>query len=157
MLKVLLFPLLLLATNASAQTDCEKPVIKLLRDGQEISVAAASALAPVVTLRVESAAGCPAQSYRFRHAEITLVRNGRPVLPTLIVEKPQVSLRDFADFYQAGDHLSVLIAYQNLALVAPGGTLTPLLAVRAAQLRANRLDLRPDDSKGISFKWKLTK
>jgi hypothetical protein len=59
-LKALFFLLvcLVVTTAASAQTDCAKPVVKLLHNKQEIP-ATGSALRPAVTLRVTPAAGCP--------------------------------------------------------------------------------------------------
>lgn len=137
MLKQLFLPLLFLttATAATAQGNCAKPVLKLLRNNLEIA-ATPSPLVAAVTLQVAPEPGCPPQSYRFRHAEITLVRKGRPALPTMVVETPQLDLRTFVQYYQTGDQLLVNISYQNLALVAPGGTLTPLLPAKRRQAQA---------------------
>lgn len=158
MLKTLCLPLLLLTTSASAQTDCAKPVIRLLHNGQEISSAVGSALLPSVTLQVVPDAECPeGQRYRFRKAETTLVRKGRPALPTMILSQPQLDLRPIQKHYQAGDYLLVFIAYQNLALVASDGSLTPLLSLKDARSKPGQIDLRPDDAKGISFRWPLQK
>ncbi|UOQ50878.1 hypothetical protein [Hymenobacter cellulosivorans] len=155
--KVFLASLLLLAPAAVfAQTDCAKPVVQLLRSGQPLP-ATAIALPAAATLRVAPDAGCPAQAYRFRHAEVTLVRNGRPVLPILLVEKPQADLRPFLNYYQTGDQLRVFIAYQNVATVAADGTLTPLLPAKDAQRQPGQLDLRAGESKGISLYLPLTK
>ncbi|TGE29226.1 hypothetical protein [Hymenobacter metallicola] len=156
MCKALLAPLLLLAPAAFAQSDCAKPVVQLLRNGQPLA-ATASALPAAATLRVAPDAGCPAQEYRFRHAEVTLMRHGRPVLPILLVEKPQADLRPFLSYYQTGDQLNIFIAYQNVATVAADGTLTPLLPAKAARRQPSQLDLRTTDSKGISFSLPLAK
>jgi hypothetical protein len=158
MLKNLFLPLLCLATAtaATAQTDCAKPVVKLLRNKKEIP-ATASALFAAITLRVAPDAGCPEQRYRFRDAEVTLVRKGRMALPTLLVRQPQVDLSSMIDRYQSGDHLFVFIAYHNIALVGPDGTLTPLRPAKGAKPRPGQLDLQPDESRGISFIWPLVK
>ncbi|UOQ70110.1 hypothetical protein [Hymenobacter cellulosilyticus] len=155
----LIFPSLILlaaASKAMAQTDCARPEIQLLRNSQALP-ATAAALVTTATLRVAPAAGCPEQSYRFRHAEITLVRHGRPVLPIQLAEKPQLDLRPFQSHYQTGDQLRVFIAYQNIATVAPDGTLTPLLSAKDAKSRPGKLDLQTADSKGITYTLPLAK
>ncbi|GGG40710.1 hypothetical protein GCM10011378_16180 [Hymenobacter glacieicola] len=58
--------------------------------------------------------------------------------------------------YQSGDQLLIFIAYQNLALVAADGALTPLLA-KPVSPGPGQLDLQTDESKGISFRWVLRK
>lgn len=157
MLTVLL-PLLCLITSASAQVPvpCARPVLKLLRGSQEIP-AAASALVPTVTLRVVAEAGCPEQQYRFRHVQVTLVRRGRPVLPTTRLENAELNLQGLLNTYQTGDHLLVFVAYQDVALVSPNGSLTPLAAAQDVNPRPGQLDLRTDDSRGLSFRWMLRK
>ncbi|MBO0356374.1 hypothetical protein J0X19_00315 [Hymenobacter sp. BT186] len=157
MLKALFLPLLLSTTATTAQTDCAKPVIRLLHNGQEISSAVGSALVPSVTLQVAPEAGCPEQRYRFRNAEVTLIRKGRPALPSLKVSQPQLDLRYFLNHYIPGDYLFVFIAYQNVALVSGDCSLTPLRSLKDAKSNPGQLDLRTDDAKGISFRWPLQK
>ncbi|MDU0371625.1 hypothetical protein ACFPAF_14565 [Hymenobacter endophyticus] len=158
MVQPLFFPLLAallcLATSATAQTTCARPIIQLLHNEQPIA-AAGSALVPVVTLRVEPEAGCPAQEYRFRHAQVTLVRRGRPVLPSKRVQDSELNLQALLRTYQTGDHLLIFIAYQDVALVSSSGTLVPLATAKDAKPKTGQLDLRTDDSKGISFRWLL--
>lgn len=148
----LFLPLLLGPVAARAQ--CAPPTLKLFQDGVEVTPAA-RALPLRVTLRVLPDAACPQESYRFRHAEITLLRRGRPVLPTLRAEKPLVELQSLLPYYQSGDQLVVFIAYQNLALVAADGSLQPLAAPKPTKLR--QLDLQTEASRGITFRWPLLK
>jgi hypothetical protein len=58
--------------------------------------------------------------------------------------------------YQSGDHVFVFIAYQNIAVVAPNGSLQPYRA-KSKKSNSGKLDLETDDSKSISFKWPLLK
>ncbi|MCB2407924.1 hypothetical protein [Hymenobacter lucidus] len=139
------------ATAATAQTDCARPVVKLLSKNAEIP-AAGSAFVPLVTLRVAAAAGCPEQPYRFRNAELTLIRRGRPALPTLVVSQPNVDLRALASSIQPGDQIYVFIAYQNLAVVGADGTPQPYAPPKPS---SGAVDIRTPDSKGISFRWQL--
>ena len=155
MLKLLLPLLLLLLTALTpVQTDCTRPVIRLLHASQPV-LATGSPLLPEVRLEVAPAAGCPEQRYRFRNIELTLLRNGRPVLPTRVVQTAQLDLRSFRQFYATGDQLVLFIAYHNLALVSAEGELTPLRTLREARAASGLLDLRTEDSRGISFRWVL--
>lgn len=156
MLKNGLLPLLLLAVSVGAwgQTSCATPVVKLLRSKQEIP-ATPGPLVPSLTVRVAPEAGCPAQRYRFRDAEITLVRNGRLVLPILLVNEPYVDLRPFMSYYKSGDYLLVSVAYQNILVVGPDGSLRPYS--RPVKDTSGQPDLQTDASKGISFRWPLVK
>ncbi|QIX60386.1 hypothetical protein FY528_00220 [Hymenobacter lutimineralis] len=149
---VLFLPLLFGAATATAQAPCALPTLKLFQDGVEMP-ADARALARPVTLRVLPAPGCPAAVYRFRHAEVTLVRRGRPVLPTLRVEKPQADLQSFLRYYQTGDQVVIFIAYQNLALVAADGSLQPLAAAPPRLSKPRQLDLQTEDSRGLFLRW----
>jgi len=151
----LLLVLSLIATAATAQTSCDKPVITLLRNNQELP-ATGGALATSITIRVAPAAGCPEQRYRFRNAQITLVHHGRPALPSLVANEEAVNLRPFSS-YESGDQVVVFIAYQDLATVAADGSIRPYLAARAAKLKSGQFDLKTDESKGISFNWSLVK
>ncbi|HEX8424666.1 hypothetical protein [Hymenobacter sp.] len=159
MLTKLFLPLLFLGATsaATAQPGCAVPAIKLLRDNVEVP-ATGSALFPSVTLRVIPDAGCPAQgNFRFRNAELTLVRHGRPLLPNMLVNQPQVDLRSLLSMYQPGDHLVVFIAYENLAIVGADGKLKPYLQTKPVKPKPGHLDLLTDEAKGISFNWPLVK
>lgn len=148
---LLLLVCLAAAATATAQTDCARPVVKLRGGNAEIP-ATGSAFVPLITLRVAAAPGCPEQTYRFRNAELTLTRNGRPALPTLVVSQPKADLRALAGSIRPGDQLYVFIAYQNLAVVAPDGTLQPYAPPKPG---SGAVDIRTPDSKGISFRWQL--
>lgn len=159
MLPKLFLPLLFFATSsaATAQSDCATPIIKLLRNNVEVP-ATGSVLFPSVTLRVIPDAGCPMQgNFRFRNAQLTLVRHGRPLLGSMLVNQPQVDLRSLVGMHQSGDHLHVFIAYENLAVVGANGKLTPYLQTKPVKPKPGQLDLITDEAKGISFKWPLVK
>lgn len=155
MLKNLFLPFLFLASAsaATAQTGCASPVVKVLRNGVEIP-ATGSAMAPIVRLQITSDPECAENiSYRVTTAEITLVRNGRPLLPTLLVKQPQADLRGFLRHAQPGDHVYVFIPYKNLRVVAADGTLLPFLP--PAKAKSRQLDVATDGAKGIGFNWLL--
>jgi len=157
MLKKLFLLAVLLATAsaATAQADCSKPVLKLLHNGEEIS-AAGSALFLLVRLQILSEPECPDQvSYRARNAELTLVRGGRPLMPTILVRQPQVDMRPWMNTYQPGDHINVFIAYENLIVVSADGQQRPYVKPLPKLSKFPHFDLRTDDSKGISFTWRL--
>ncbi|UYZ64688.1 hypothetical protein [Hymenobacter weizhouensis] len=154
-------PLLLLplacASVAAAQTKCAVPVLKLLRNGQEIP-ATGSAPAPTVTLQVAAEPGCPSPaSYRFRQAQATLVRQGRPVLPALLITQPQADLTPLLRAARPGDQVYVFIPYGSLVTVAADGKQQPYQPPQAAPSRTRPLDLQTDQAKGINFVWKLVR
>lgn len=155
MLKNLFLPLILLASAATAQTGCPKPVVKVLRNGEEVP-ATGSALAPSVTLQVTPAAECPEPvSYRFSSAELTLVRRGRPVLPAMRVRQPQADLRAFMGAYQPGDHIFVFVPYQSLFVVAADGSQQPYPRPKRTSPKPGQFDISTDEAKGIGFNWLL--
>jgi hypothetical protein len=158
LLKTLLLPLLLVATAApaAAQTDCAQPALKMLLNGKEIP-ATGHPMAPSVRLRVAPAPGCPtAVSYRVSSAELTLTRGGRPLLPTRSVRQPRVDLRALMSVAQPGDHIYVFIPYQNLSVVAADGSQQPYLPPGLTKPPPGQIiDLRTDESRGISFSWLL--
>ncbi|WBA42421.1 hypothetical protein [Hymenobacter canadensis] len=140
----------LAATAATAQTDCSAPVLQVLHNGQAIP-ATGSALPASAQMRLVPAPGCPAAgSYCATGAEVTLVRAGRPVLPIMLVPQSRLDLRPLQRIAQPGDHLFVFIPYENLLVVAADGSQRPYAKPTP---KPGRLDLTPDDAKGISFKW----
>ncbi|WP_460615468.1 hypothetical protein [Hymenobacter seoulensis] len=145
--------LLLLPFFASAQSGCPTPEIKLLHNNQELPARSLS-LVPDLTLRVV-AAGCPEQRFRFRNAQVTLVRRGRPVLPSKLVSQPQLDLSAWQRAYEPGDQLTIFIPYQDLAVVAPDGTLQRYAT--APKPSSGHIDLRTDNAKGLSFTWPQAK
>ena len=155
---VLLAAVVLAATSvAYAQPDCPKPVLKVLRDQVEVP-ATGSALASCATLQVQADPACPTPvRYAFGSAELTLVRRGRPVLPTRRATRPQVDLRALTAVAQPGDHLYIFIPYASLTILAADGQQRPYQQPQRPQPRHPSVDLSPDESKGISFNWLLTK
>ncbi|WP_157547513.1 hypothetical protein [Hymenobacter sp. DG25A] len=158
MLRNLLLPLLFLTTAsvAAAQAGgCPKPVLKVLRNGVEIP-ATGSAMAPGIRLQITSDPECREKvSYRVTAAEITLVRGGRPLLPTLLVKQPQADLRGFMPHSRSGDYVYVFIPYKNLRVVSADGTLQPYLPPASAKSESRQRDVTPDAAQGIVFKWIL--
>jgi|GEM_PF-3835086 len=154
MLKPALTALLLLAAPAAGWAQsCPPPTLQVLRNGQPVP-ATGSALPASALLRLTPAPGCAAAAgYRATGAEVSLIRRGRPVLATLLVEQPQLDLRPFQSVAQPGDHLYVFIPYQNLRVVAADGTARPYVKPKPA---STQIDLTTDESRGISFKWLLT-
>ncbi|MFD1468384.1 hypothetical protein ACFQ48_09115 [Hymenobacter caeli] len=129
----------------------------MLLDQGEVP-AAGSALALRATLQVQADPACPTPArYAFGSAELTLVRRGRPVLPTRRTTQPQVDLRALAKACQPGDHLYIFIPYASLAVVAADGQQRPYRQLRRPQPGRSSIDLSTEESKGISFNWLLTK
>jgi hypothetical protein len=114
-----------------------------LVDNQEIP-ATGRPPASIIKLQLTPAAGCPGQVYRFRNAQITLMRNKRPVLPTLLANQPLVSVKDIISVSQPGDRIYIFIPYKDLAVVSADGKLQPYRQPQTAE------------AKGISFTWLLT-
>jgi len=149
--------LLAITEEAVAQTDCSAPSIKVLSNNQEIPTTG-SALVPRVTLRVTSPDDCPEQArYRFRNAQLTLVRHGRPVIPSMSVNQANVNLTPLMEFYQSGDHIALFISYRDIAVVGADGSLQPYLPPKRGELKGEKFDIRTEEAKGISFKWPLLK
>ncbi|GAA3929145.1 hypothetical protein [Hymenobacter algoricola] len=159
MLKHLLPILILLARAAPAtraQTSCALPVLKVVLKSGEVTAAGAP-WNPLVTLRVGSAADCPEPvRYRFKDAQVSLIRNGRPVLPTLLISQPWADLSVFTSSCRPCDHLYVLIPFQNLIVVDAAGNQRPYGKPKA-KTGAEKLDITTDEFKGVVFKWLLTR
>ena len=100
---------------AFAQIGCPPPVLKVLRATQEVP-ATGAVFAPKVTLVVGSDPACAeGGNYRFREAEVTLMRGRRPALPTLLVYRPEVDLKDLTRSVQPGDRIHVFVSYRTYA------------------------------------------
>ena len=66
-----------------------------------------------------------------------------------------MSLAPWRGNYQPGDHIYVFIPYQKLIVVSPDGTKQPYLTAKRKKLVGEPLDIRTDESKGLTFKWLL--
>ncbi|HEX8506505.1 MAG TPA: hypothetical protein VF630_14155 [Hymenobacter sp.] len=158
-MKKTLAALALLATvgPAAAQTGCPPPVVNVLRNNQVVPLTGA-AFAPKVALRVTASPACGAKAaYRFRKAEVTLMRGKRPVFPTKLVRRPEVDLTDLMASAQAGDHIYFFNHYKDLATGAADGTLTlyPEPNMSRDQQKGIGPNMLTDDAKGIGFNWLL--
>ncbi|WP_324678379.1 hypothetical protein [Hymenobacter sp. GOD-10R] len=132
-------------------------MLKVLSNNQEIP-ATGSALVPRVRLRVTSPDDCAEQGhYRFRNALITVVRRGRPVIPSMIVNQPDVNLVPWTKYCQPGDHITFFISYHDIAVVAADGSLQPYSLPKRGEIKGEKFDIRTDQAKGISFTWPLLK
>ena len=142
---------------AQAQTSCPPPVLRVLRDHQEVP-ATGAAFAPIITLAVAPNPACGAGgNYRFREAEITLMRGRRPAMPTLLVHRPEVNLTELTGSARPGDRICFFVSYQNLFVVAADGKLHPYPrpALSPGQQTGVGNALLTDEDKGISFNWLL--
>ncbi|OUJ72314.1 hypothetical protein BXP70_18825 [Hymenobacter crusticola] len=149
--------LLAAAEEAVAQIDCSAPILKVLSNNQEIP-ATGSVLTPQITLRVTSPDDCSEQvHYRFRNALMTLVRRGRPVIPSSIVNQSNVNLAQWMKYCQPGDRITLFISYHDIAIVKANGSLQPYAQPKPEDLKGQKFDIRTEQAKGISFTWPLLK
>ncbi|WP_400191460.1 hypothetical protein [Hymenobacter sp. B81] len=157
MLKHLLLPLGLASScGALAQPSCPPALVQVVLPGGEVVPAAGAPMQGLITLQVVPNPECPgAAAFRFRNAEYTLVRNGRPVLPTFNLRQPQADLRPIMRAARPGDQVHVFIAYQNLGIVAADGRVQLYQPPAPPTDKRGQVDLIPDAAKGISFNWKL--
>ena len=151
--------LLLLAGGgaARAQAGCPPPVLKVVLDSQEVP-ATGAAFAPKVTLAVGPDPACAeGGNYRFREAEVTLLRGRRPVLSTLLVHRPEIDLKYLTGIAQPGDRIHVFVSYKNLFVVAADGRLRPYLRPELSPGQQTGVGnaLLTDEARGISFNWRL--
>jgi hypothetical protein len=147
------------AGAAVAQATCPPPVVQVWQHNQEVPSTGAP-FAPNVTVLVSSSPACAnGDTYRFREAEVTLLRGRRPVTMTMLVHRPQVDLSDFAPNAQPGDRIHVFVWYKNLYVVAANGALRPYPhpALSEEQQRGMNANLVMDEAKGIWFNWVLQK
>ena len=147
------------AGAAVAPATCPPPVVKVWLNNQEVPSTGA-AFAPNVTVLVRSSPACAqGDNYRFREAEVTLLRGRRPVTMTKSVHGPQVDLGDFALAARPGDRIHIFILYKNLYVVAANGTLHPYPhpALSEEQQRGITANLITDEARGIWFNWLLQK
>lgn len=156
----LLLSLALLAPagGATAQTHCPPPVVTVLRGQQEVPGAGAAFAATVRVAVAPNPACADGGTYRFRAAEVTLMRGRRPVLATLLVHQGDADLTALARTAQPGDRIHVFVWYKNLFLVANDGTLRPYQrrSPEAPEPKGIDAALVTDEAKGIGFNWLLT-
>ena len=142
---------------AFAQTSCPPRVLSVLRNNQQVP-ATGAAFAPQVTLAVGPDPACTeGGNYRFREAEVTLMRVRRPALPTLLVHRPEVDRKDLTGNAQPGDCIHVFVSYKNLFAVAADGKLHPYPRpeLSSDQQAGVGNAMLTDEAKGISFNWLL--
>jgi len=159
-MKQVIFALALLAPagGAMAQTHCPPPVVKVLRGTQEVPSTGAAFAAQVQLTVVPNPACADGSTYRFREAEVTLLRGRRPVLPTLLVHQGEADLTALISIAQPGDRIHVFVWYKNLFRVATDGTLRPYrrLSPDANEPKGIDAALVTDEAKGVGFNWPLT-
>lgn len=137
--------LLLTGSGALAQSACPDPALRVLRDNQPVPSAGAP-LAPQVTLQLTANGQCAASTrYQFTEAELTLVRNRRPLLPQLHTSQPAVDLSTWISQAQPGDRVYVFVPYKNLRIVGADG-----------QARPYPLPTDGGNKVGVGFNWVLT-
>ncbi|WP_375436378.1 hypothetical protein [uncultured Hymenobacter sp.] len=150
---ILALALLTLTGEVTAQSECPKPQLRVLREGKPVPLTG-SAFASSVTLEVTPDPACSEPvRYRVSSAELTLVRNRRPLLAALVAREPRVDLRPLASLCKPGDRIQVFIPYQNLTIVSADGSRWPYPRPKLA--KAGQFDLVTDESRGISFSWLL--
>ncbi|WP_324671356.1 hypothetical protein [Hymenobacter sp. GOD-10R] len=127
---------------ALAQSNCSVPVLKALENNQEVDVAG-SALPASITLVLAKKAGCASDvTYQFTGAELTLVRSKRPLLPTMLVNSPEVDLAEFRKVYQTGDRLYIEVPGRSITIAST----------------ANKNDKVPlPENQGAAINWLLKK
>ena len=159
-MKQVLLTLALLATagGATAQTHCPPPVVKVLRGKQEVPSTGAAFAAKVLLAVVPNPACADGATYRFREAEVTLLRGRRPALPTLLVHQGEADLTVLTSNARPGDRIHVFVWYKNLFRVATDGTLRPYRSPSPDANEPSGIDaaLVTDEAKGIGFNWQLT-
>ncbi|AYA36836.1 hypothetical protein D3Y59_07060 [Hymenobacter oligotrophus] len=130
-------------------------MVSVLRNGETVT-AAGAAMASAVRLQLSSDPACSEKAnYRCKYAELTLLRAGRPVLPTIRAYKPDVDLSAWVRAAMPGDKIYVFVPYTNLTVVAPDGTQLPYAQPEPAKPKYP--DMRTDEAKGVGFSWQLTK
>lgn len=85
------------------------------------------------------------------------MRGRRPALPTLLVYRPEVDLKDLTRSVQPGDRIHVFVSYKNLFVVAADGKLHPYPRPELSPGQQTGVGnaLLTDGAKGISFNWLL--
>ena len=135
------------AGTAVAQSDCPPPEVSVWRNNQPVPRGGAP-FARLVRLRVGPGPGCPATvRYEFTEAEVTPMRDGRPLTPTKLVRQPTGNLSEMGRYVQPGDRIHVFVPYEKLRMVAADGQQTPYPRPKGVA----------DEAKGISFDWLLVK
>ncbi|UYZ60750.1 hypothetical protein [Hymenobacter latericus] len=140
-------------SGAQAQSECPKPVVSVVRNGETIT-ATGAAMAPAVRLQLSSDPACADKlRYQCQYAELTLMRAGRPVLPAIRAYKPNVDLSAWVRAARPSDRIYVFVPYANLTVVAPDGSRQPY--TRPEPAKPTYPDMRTDAAKGVSFSWQL--
>jgi hypothetical protein len=159
-MKQIIFTLALLALTGEvlAQPHCPPPIVQVLRGTQAVPSTGAAFAATVRVAVVPDPACADGGTYRFREAEVTLMRGRRPAWPTLLIHQGDADLRALARVAQPGDRIHVFVGYKNLFLVARDGTLRPYQRPVPAANEPKGIDaaLVTDEAKGIGFDWQLT-
>lgn len=141
----LLFALWSFIGTAAAQSDCPPPQVSVWRNNKPVPPGGAP-FARLVHLRVGPGPGCPLTGQlRFTEAEVTPLRDGRPVTPTKVVRQSAGNLSELGRYVQPGDRIHVFVAYDKLVVVAADGSQTPYPRPKGG----------PNQAKGISFDWLL--
>jgi hypothetical protein len=118
-MKKLLFLVLLTALGANAQPICPGPQLQVLHQQRQVSLAS-SPFVSAITLTLAKAANCQVPlTYQFKAADLTLVRNKRPILPTLTVTTASADLTAFKQVYRPGD--KIYIELHEVTLTSPTG------------------------------------
>lgn len=135
------------AGTAAAQSDCPPPEVSVWRNNRPVPRDGAP-FARLVRLRVSPGAGCPANvRYQFTEAQVTPIRDGRPLTPTKLLRQSTANLGEMGPSVRPGDRLHVFIPYDKLVVVAADGTQTPYPIPKGGT----------DEDEGISFDWLLVK
>ena len=128
-----------------APSECPPPEVSVWRNNQPVPRGGAP-FARLVRLRVRPGAGCPATvRYAFTEAEVTPLRDGRPLMQTRHVRQATSNLGELRPYLQPGDRIHVFIAFDKLVVVAADGTQTPYPRPNGVAGKAQ----------GISFDWVL--
>jgi hypothetical protein len=118
-MKKLLLLALLAASGANAHLPCPEPHLQVFHQQRQLSLAS-SPFVPTITLKLAKAASCPEPlTYQFKTADLILVRDKRPLLPTLTVTTSAVDLTAFQHVYQPGD--KIYIELHEVTLTSPTG------------------------------------
>jgi hypothetical protein len=118
-MKKLLLLALLAAPGANAQLTCPGPQLQVFHQQRQVSLTS-SPFVSAITLTLAKAASCQEpRTYQFKAADLILVRDKRPLLPTLTVTTSSVDLTAFKQVYRPGD--KIYIELHEVTLTSPTG------------------------------------
>ncbi|WP_143436652.1 hypothetical protein [Hymenobacter crusticola] len=108
-MKKLIVLLAMLASSswAAAQTKCSDYELKVYQNGQEVDMKNSPLVSSLSLVLVGDTSCASMIAYRFKSAELTLVREKTLVLPAIKTNKPEVDLTEFKKVYQPGDQLVI--------------------------------------------------